>query len=92
MRFGAPLQNVTADDFKMPERVFQIGVAPRRIDILTSISGVQFDEAWPERKMVEVEGIAIPVIGRAHLVQNKKATGRPKDQADAAWLENAQER
>ena len=92
MRFGAPLQDVTADDFKMPERVFQIGVAPRRIDILTSISGVQFDEAWPERKIVEVEGIAIPVIGRAHLVKNKKATGRPKDQADAAWLENAQER
>ncbi len=91
-RFGAPLQNVTADNFEAPDSVFQIGVAPRRIDILTSISGVQFDEAWPERKMVEVEGILFPVIGRAHLVQNKKATGRPKDRADAAWLENSEER
>jgi hypothetical protein len=63
-------------------------VAPRRIDILMSIDGVEFDEAWPQRMIVEVEGQTFAVLSRAHLLKNKKATGRPKDLADAAWLEN----
>ncbi len=67
--------------------VFQIGVAPRRIDVLTSIDGVEFDEAWAARTMTRVGGVDIPVIGRAELIRNKKATGRAKDLADAAWLE-----
>jgi hypothetical protein len=67
--------------------VLQIGVAPCRIDILMSIDGVEFDEAWPQRMIVEVEGQTFAVLSRAHLLQNKKAAGRPKDLADAAWLE-----
>jgi hypothetical protein len=86
-RFGVPLLNLTEDDLKKPETVFQIGVAPRRIDILTSIDGVEFDEAEPEREEIEIEGITIPVIGRKHLLQNKRATGRPQDKADVARLE-----
>jgi hypothetical protein len=86
-RFGAPLTGLTSDDLRTPDLVLQIGVAPRRIDILTAIDGVQFDEAWPERQVVEVEGLTIPVMGRAHLIQNKKAAGRPQDLADVAWLE-----
>ena len=89
-RFGAPLAGLTRDDLKTPDLVFQIGVAPRRIDILTSIDGVQFDEAWSNREVIAVEGLRISVIGRAHLIQNKKAVGRPQDLADVAWLERDQ--
>ncbi len=86
--FGAPLTDVTLDDLKTPNTVFQIGVAPRRIDILMSIDGVEFDEAWPQRMTVEVEGQTFAVLSRVHLLQNKKATGRPRDLADVAWLES----
>ena len=89
-RFGAPLAGLTRDDLKTPDIVFQIGVAPRRIDILTSIDGVQFDEAWPNREAIVVEGLTIGVIGRSHLIRNKKAVGRPQDLADVAWLERDQ--
>ena len=80
--FGAPLSDVEAEDFQTPDTVFQIGVSPRRIDILTTISGVDFREAWPERMEIELEGVTIPVLGREHLIQNKRALGRPQDQAD----------
>lgn len=86
-RFGAPTHEVEARDFEAPGVVFQIGVAPRQIDILTSIDAVDFDAAWPEREEVEVVELKIPVIGRRHLLRNKRAAGRPKDLADAAWLE-----
>lgn len=87
-RFGAPLAELTLDDLKTPDTVFQIGVAPRRIDILTSIDGVEFDEAWPQRMIIEVEGQTFAVLSRVHLLRNKKASGRPRDLADAAWLES----
>ncbi len=78
------------DDLTQPGIVFQIGVAPRRIDILTSIDGVDFETAWPQRQTVESEGLRIPVINRMHLLQNKRATGRPQDRVDVAWLENTE--
>jgi len=87
-RFRAPFFDLTPEDLQTPGTVFQIGNAPRRIDILTSISGVEFEEAWPERIAAEVEGSCFGVIGRPHLLQNKKAAGRPKDLADVAWLES----
>ena len=86
-RFGAPLHQIERQDFETPGIVFQIGVAPRRIDILTAIDAVDFDAAWSERQEVEVAGMRVPVISRHHLLQNKRATGRPQDQADALWLE-----
>lgn len=89
-RFGAPLTGLTKDDLKTPNLVLQIGVAPRRIDILTSIDAVQFDEAWSDRQIIEVEGLTISVLGRSHLIQNKRAVGRPQDLADVAWLERNQ--
>jgi len=55
--------------------------------VLTSIEGVEFDEAWAARTITRVGGVDTPVIGRAELIRNKKATGRAKDLADAAWLE-----
>lgn len=86
-RFRAPLSDLTVEDLATPDIVFQIGAAPRRIDILTSIDGVEFDDAWSNRKEIEVEGQKFGVIGRSDLLRNKKALGRPKDLADVAWLE-----
>jgi hypothetical protein len=87
-RFGAPLKSlgVTAEDFGRPDQVVQVGLPPRRIDILTSISGVTFDEAWPDRVTHETEGLAVPFLGRAALVRNKRASGRAKDLADLEAL------
>ena len=84
--FGASLHQIEARDFERPDTVFQIGVVPRRVDILTSIDAVEFEEAWPAREEVEVAGLKVPVIGRHHLLRNKRATGRPKDLVDAARL------
>ena len=87
-RFGAPLESagVTAADFTQPGAVCQIGLPPRRVDVLTEISGVTFDEAWTSRVGGEVEGRTVGFIGRAALLKNKEASGRPKDIADAARL------
>ncbi|EGF29229.1 nucleotidyltransferase [Rhodopirellula baltica] len=85
--FGAPLQDLTIDDLARPGMVFQIGVEPSRIDILTAISGVEFDDAWANRLSVEMDSIQLSVIGRADLIVNKRACGRPKDIADAESLD-----
>lgn len=85
--FGAPLMDLNETDLMTPRTVFQIGVPPERIDILTSISGVEFDEAWPHRMTCVLDGIEVAVLGRVALVQNKKSSGRPKDLIDLDWLE-----
>jgi hypothetical protein len=86
--FGAPLgaQGVSAEDFATPGVVYQIGLPPRRIDVLTQISGMSFDEAWATHVTVAFEGKRIPFIGREAFIRNKEAAGRPKDLADAARL------
>ena len=89
--FGAPSSSIGEAELESAGIVVQIGVAPRRIDILTSIDGVDFDEAWRDRMEADVEGLKVPVIGRRHLVQNKKAVGRPQDLADVARLERREE-
>lgn len=86
--FGAPFSKLKVDDFSTPDIVYQIGIAPRRIDILTSITGVLFDDAWSNRINVEIDGISLPVLGREELLANKKATGRPQDNVDAKTLED----
>jgi hypothetical protein len=85
--FGAPLHDLSLDDLAEPGIVFQMGLPPYRIDILTEISGVTFDEAWPNRIINEFEGQPYPVIGRLDLIRNKRAAGRPKDLVDADELE-----
>lgn len=85
-RFGAALLDLTEDDLATADTVFQMGVAPSRIDLMTGISGVTFDQAWPSRVTVAIEGLAVPVIGRDELLRNKIASGRPKDLADLAAL------
>jgi Nucleotidyl transferase of unknown function (DUF2204) len=86
-KFGAPLSNLSVEDLSTPGTVIQLGVSPRRIDILTEITGVEFEEAQTQQLLVNIEGIEIPVIGRSHLIKNKKALGRPQDNADVARLE-----
>lgn len=89
--FGAPMHEVSAADFSSPSIVFQIGVPPGRIDILTDVSGVNFDVAWANRMTVEIDGVKLSIIGRSDLIANKRATGRPKDIADLAFLESVQD-
>ncbi len=64
----------------------QLGRAPHRIDIFTGISGVTWQEAWASRTQVDLDGLEIHVIGKAELIRNKQATGRPQDLADLARL------
>lgn len=86
-KFGAPLGELSKQDFVAPGTVVQIGAAPRRIDILTHITGVEYEDAESQVVMIELEGLTVPVIGLAHLLQNKAAVGRPQDRADIARLE-----
>ncbi|NLS97789.1 MAG: nucleotidyltransferase family protein [Planctomycetaceae bacterium] len=85
-KFGAPLSKVTPEDFCTSEIVYQMGVPPQRIDILTSISGVDFEDAWPDRMSVSIDALSVPVIGLRHLHANKVASGRDKDRQDATIL------
>ena len=89
LKFGAPVQSlgVSRDDLLVPGTVIQIGMPPRRIDILTQLSGVVFEDAWKGRTTRTVAGLEIPFLGKAALMQNKKATNRPKDIADIQELE-----
>lgn len=86
--FGAPLHDLTREDLTRPGTVFQIGVPPLRIDVLTSATGVEFGPAWEERTEAEFEGVRFPVIGRRHLLVNKRALGRAQDLADLERLES----
>ena len=88
VRFGAPVQaaGVTEADFATPGIVYQIGLPPSRIDILTAISGLSFDEVWATRETMDLDGSSVPFIGRDAFVRNKLATGRPKDVVDAGRL------
>lgn len=87
--FGAPLDDleVTQSDLTRPNVVAQFGLPPNRIDILTAVSGLTFDAAWPNRVEGEVEGVMVAVIGLDDLLLNKRASGRDKDRADLKGLE-----
>ncbi len=86
--FGAPLTNLSLEDLSQPDTVFQIGVSPFRIDLLTSITGVDFVQAWQNKMAMTIEEQDVFCIGLDDLIVNKKATGRPKDLADIDSLEN----
>lgn len=88
--FGAPLDAVSPGDFAEPDLVFQIGVSPNRIDLLTSVTALAFEDAWQRRVPVCIGGLTIPVLGREDLIRNKTAVGRLRDLADVAELEEAQ--
>jgi len=86
-RFGAPLHNLTKEDLQKEGTVFQIGVAPRRIDIITAASGLDFEETYERSLSVNIEEIEVHIPSIDDLIRNKRATGRTKDLADAEALE-----
>ena len=81
-KFDAPLFDLAETDLVDPDVVFQVGIEPNRIDIMSEISGVSWNEAWAGRTEITVEGLRIPVLGLEEFVRNKRASGRPKDRAD----------
>jgi hypothetical protein len=85
--FGAPLSDLTADDLSRKETIFQIGLPPFRIDIISAIDGVEFEEAWPDRLETSFGGVPTNVISRHHLIMNKRTSGRLQDLADVQQLE-----
>jgi hypothetical protein len=87
LEFGAPLHDLSVDDLTTPGTVYQIGLPPIRIDILTRITGVEFETAWRDRHDTPIDDLVVPVIGRDALIANKRALGRTRDRADVELLE-----
>jgi hypothetical protein len=90
-QFGAPLAGLTSADFEEAGSVFQIGVAPVRIDVLMSVDGLTFDACWKNRVVVDFDGISVAIPTCADLIRNKRASGRPQDLIDATNLERSLE-
>ena len=86
-RFGAPLHGLTTADLQKDDTIFQIGVAPRRIDIITGASGLDFDETFAHSSVIDIEGLGIHIPSLDDLIRNKKACGRTKGLADVEALE-----
>jgi len=88
--FGAPLASfeVGVEDFSSYNGILQLGIAPRRIDIINRADGITFAEAVADGETFEVQGRAIPIIGRSALIKNKRAVGRDQDLADVKALES----
>ena len=84
--FGAPFLDLTLQDLATPGIVFQMGLPPNRIDIITAIDGVAFHEAWEHRVPSAYGDQPVMVIGMDDLIRNKEATGRPQDRLDAQTL------
>ncbi len=85
--FGAPIGDLTADDFERPGTGFKMGIPPTRIDVITQISGVDFSDAWPRRIEGSFGHVRSGVIGLDDLIANKRAAARPQDLADVEALE-----
>jgi hypothetical protein len=86
-QFGAPLHDLAPDDLTRPGTVFQVGLPPLRIDVLTQLTGLEFAPAFARRIEADFEGVRVPVIGREDFLANKRATGRAQDLADAERLD-----
>jgi len=91
-RFGAPIDEIREDEFSHPGLIFQIGVVPRRIDIITKIDAVEFEEADSDKIFVDIDGLKVPVLSVDKLIKNKMATGREKDLLDAKLLKKRSRR
>jgi|SRR6185369_1003193 hypothetical protein len=86
-RFGFADLNLSVDDFLQEDQVIQLGISPNRIDLLTFLSGVSFDEAWATREHGEINALKVPFISKEMLKQNKAASGRMQDLADLEQLD-----
>jgi len=86
-RFGAPLRDITVTDFTREDLVYQIGIAPNRIDVLMGLGGISFEEAWASREHTTYDGVPIAIIGKRELIVSKKHIARPQDLLDVDRLE-----
>jgi len=86
-QFGMGSLGLKEEDFLLPDQVIQLGYPPDRIDILVSITGVEFSECYPKRMEVILNDVKINFIDLEHLKQNKKASARLQDLADLEKLE-----
>ncbi len=86
-RFGAPLAETAPQEFAKPDVIFMMGVPPMRIDIITSIDGVEFEDAWQRRNEVKFDDFCTWFLSREDLIRNKRAVGRRQDLIDADLLE-----
>ncbi len=89
--FGFGSLGLTAEDFMQRYRAVQLGFEPNRIDLLTTLTGVSFEEAWEQRVSAVLDGIPVWFISREHFIRNKRASGRPQDLADVARLEDGEQ-
>jgi len=87
--FGAPRHGLTETDLQTEGTIYQVGIPPNRVDVITVVDGVRFEDAWGDRTVVEIDGLRVPVIGKMHLIRNKRAVGRPQDLLDADLLESS---
>ncbi len=89
--FGAPLADLNADDFTNKDYFYQMGRPPLRVDVMMSIPGVDFEDAWKNREFVTLDDFKIPFISRSDLIRAKKASGRPQDKIDIDKLKEAEQ-
>jgi hypothetical protein len=85
--FGAPMRDIAEADFAAPRIAYQLGVPPGRIDVLTQLTGIAFEEAWPGRVVGPFGDVTVDFIGREAFIRNKRATGRARDLGDVEDLE-----
>ena len=81
-KFGAPLKGIQPEDFSKKGLVYQVGVAPIRVDIMMGIPGIEFAPAWKRRSFGSFEGVKVNIIGIDELIKNKKASNRKLDKVD----------
>ena len=91
-KFGAPLYGATAEDFSVEGNILQIGIAPIRIDIISSIDGVSFLDAWDKKVEIDFDGVKTYIISAEDLLKNKKASKRQRDNDEAKVLELAMQK
>jgi hypothetical protein len=89
--FGAPLENLTSEDFTHKGYFYQMGRPPLRVDIMMSIPGIDFDEAWENHEVVEFDDLKIYFISRSDLIRAKEASARPQDKIDIDQLKKAEQ-
>jgi hypothetical protein len=89
-KFGAPATQLSAEDLTSSDLIVQLGVEPCRIDLLTGIDGIEFEEAWRNRVRIALDNLEIFILSKKDLLRNKVATGRDKDQGDIIWLKKNQ--
>jgi len=88
--FGAPLKNLSADDFTKKDYFYQMGRPPFRLDVMMSVPGIEFETAWANKEVMVIEGLSIPFISKADLISSKKACGRLEDLLDVRNLEKSE--